>query len=84
MARKRCATVDKNAYVNIIQEVSMPEVIKSKHLPDGGCNQGIAEVLDLVSTVLSEHVKFQNKTDADALALWIAMTHVMDHLEIAL
>ena len=58
-------------------------MIKSKHLPDGGCNQGIGEVLDLVSTVLSEHVKFQNKTDADALALWIAMTYVINHLEIA-
>ena len=61
----------------------MPEVIKSKHLPDGGCNQGIDKTLDLVSTVLNDHVKFQNKAEADALALWIAMTYVMDHLEIA-
>jgi len=32
---------------------------------------------------LKEHVKFQSDTDADVLAVWTAMTYVMDHLEIA-
>ena len=39
--------------------------------------------LTLISAVFKSHVKFQSETDADALALWIAMTYVMDQLEIA-
>ena len=61
----------------------MPDDLQPKHLPDGGCNQDIAETLALISAVFKSHVKFQSETDADALALWIAMTYLMDHLEIA-
>ena len=61
----------------------MPEDLNLKHLPDGGCDEDIAKTLDLISAVFKEHVKFQDESDADALALWVAMTYVMDHLEIA-
>ena len=43
----------------------------------------IAEILDLISAKFKEHVKFQDESDADALALWAMMTYVMEHLEIA-
>ena len=61
----------------------MPRNINPKHLPNGGCNLTIAEILDLISAKFKEHVKFQDGSDADALALWVAMTYVMEHLEIA-
>ena len=61
----------------------MPNEYNNTHLPNGGCNLTIAEILDLISAKLREHVKFQDESDADALALWVAMTYVMDHLEIA-
>lgn len=61
----------------------MPNDFNPTHLPNGRCNMSIAETLDLISSVFHEHVKLQNKSDADALALWAAMTYVMDHLEIA-
>lgn len=61
----------------------MPEDLNLKHLPDGGCDEDIAKTLDLISDVFKEHVKFQDESDADALALWSAMTYVMEHLEIA-
>jgi len=61
----------------------MPNEFNTKHLPNGGCNLTIIEILDLISAKLKEHVKFQDESDADALALWVAMTYVMDHLEIA-
>ena len=61
----------------------MPNDLNPKHLPNGGCNLTIAEILDLISAKFKEHVKFQDESDADALALWVAMTYVMEHLEIA-
>ena len=61
----------------------MPNEINTTHLPNGGCNLTIAEILDLISAKFKEHVKFQYESDADALALWAAMTYVMEHLEIA-
>ena len=61
----------------------MPSDINPKHLPHGGCNLTIAEILDLISAKFKEHVKFQDESDADSLALWVAMTYVMEHLEIA-
>ena len=61
----------------------MPNEFNTMHLPHGGCNLTIAELLDLISAKFKEHVKFQNESDADAMALWVAMTYVMDHLEIA-
>lgn len=61
----------------------MPSDFNSKHPSNGGCNLTIAEILDLISAKFKEHVKFQDDSDADALALWVAMTYVMDHLEIA-
>ena len=61
----------------------MPNDFDPTHLPNGGCNLTIAEILDLVSAKFKEHVKFQDGSDADALALWVAMTYVMEHLEIA-
>ena len=61
----------------------MPNDFNPTHLPNGRCNMSIAETLDLISSVFHEHVKLQNESDADALALWAAMTYVMDHLEIA-
>jgi len=61
----------------------MPNDFDPMHLPNGGCNLNIAEILDLISAKFKEHVKFQDESDADALALWVAMTYVMEHLEIA-
>ena len=61
----------------------MPNDFNPTHLPNGGCNLTIAEILDLISAKFKEHVKFQDESDADALALWVAMTYVMEHLEIA-
>ena len=61
----------------------MPNEFNTMHLPHGGCNLTIAELLDLISAKFKEHVKFQDESDADALALWVAMTYVMEHLEIA-
>lgn len=61
----------------------MPEDSNPKHLPNNRCDKDIAETLCLISEVFKEHVKFQNETDADALSLWVAMTYVMPHLEIA-
>ena len=61
----------------------MPNEFNTMHLPNGGCNLNIAEILDLISAKFKEHVKFQDESDADALALWVAMTYVMGHLEIA-
>jgi len=61
----------------------MPNDFDPTHLPNGGCNLTIAEILDLISAKFKEHVKFQDESDADALALWVAMTYVMEHLEIA-
>ena len=61
----------------------MPNDFNPVHLPNGGCNLTIAEILDLISAKFKEHVKFQDDSDADALALWVAMTYVMSHLEIA-
>lgn len=61
----------------------MPNEYNNTHLPNGGCNLTIAEILDLISAKFKEHVKFQDESDADALALWVAMTYVMEHLEIA-
>ena len=62
----------------------MPSDFYPTHLPNGGCNLTIAEILDLISAKFKEHVKFQDESDADALALWAVMTYVMEHLEIAL
>ena len=61
----------------------MPNDFDPTHLPNGGCNLTIAEILDLISAKFKEHVKFQDESDADALELWVAMTYVMEHLEIA-
>ena len=61
----------------------MPNEYNITHLPNGGGNLTIAEILDLISAKFKEHVKFQDESDADALALWVAMTYVMGHLEIA-
>ena len=61
----------------------MPSDFNLTHLPNGGCNLTIAEILDLISAKFKEHVKFRDESDADALALWVAMTYVMEHLEIA-
>ena len=61
----------------------MPNDFNPTHLPNGGCDLTIAEILDLISAKFKEHVKFQDESDADALALWVAMTYVMEHLEIA-
>ena len=61
----------------------MPNDFDTTHLPNGGCNLTIAKILDLISAKFKEHVKFQDDSDADALALWVAMTYVMEHLEIA-
>ena len=61
----------------------MPDDFKPMHLSNGGCDEDIAKTLDLISALFKEHVKFQDESDADALALWVAMTYVMDHLEIA-
>ena len=61
----------------------MPNEYNITHLPNGGCNLTIAEILDLISAKFKEHVKFQDESDADALVLWVAMTYVMKHLEIA-
>jgi hypothetical protein len=52
----------------------MPDEYNNTHLPNGGCNLTIAEILDLISAKFKEHVKFQDESDADALALWVAMT----------
>ena len=46
-------------------------------------NKDISSTLEIIADVFKEHVKFQNDTDADVLAVWTAMTYVMDHLEIA-
>ena len=61
----------------------MPDEYKTMHLPNGGCNLSIAEILDLIAAKFKEHVKFQEESEADALALWVVMTYVMEHLEIA-
>ena len=61
----------------------MPNDFNLTHLPHGGCNLTIAEIVDVISAKFKEHVKFQDESDADALALWVAMTYVMEHLEIA-
>jgi putative DNA primase/helicase len=61
----------------------MPNDFDPTHLPNGWCNFTIAKILDLISIKFKEHVKFQDDSDADALALWVAMTYVMEHLEIA-
>ena len=61
----------------------MPDDFKPMHLSNGGCDEDIAKTLDLISAKFKEHVKFQDEPDADALALWVAMTYVMEHLEIA-
>ena len=55
----------------------MPDDFNPTHLPIGRCNMNIAETLDLISSVFHEHVKLQNESDADALALWAAMTYVI-------
>ena len=54
----------------------MPNDFNPTHLPNGGCNLTIAEIVDLISSKFKEHVKFQDESDADALALWVAMTYV--------
>lgn len=46
-------------------------------------DKDISSTLQIIADVFREHVKFQSETDADLIALWAAMTHVMDHLEIA-
>ena len=46
-------------------------------------SKNISSTLELISDVFKAHVKFQSQTDADVLAVWTAMTYVMDHLEIA-
>ena len=46
-------------------------------------SKDISSTLGMLADVFKEHVKFQNDTDADVLAVWTAMTYVMDHLEIA-
>jgi hypothetical protein len=66
-----------------MQEVNMPNDLNPAHLPNGRCTSSINETLDLISSIFKEHVKFQDEADADALALWVAMTYVMEHLEIA-
>ena len=47
----------------------MPDEYKTMHLPNGGCNLSIAEILDLIAAKFKEHVKFQEESEADALAL---------------
>ena len=47
----------------------MPSEFNTTHLPHGRCNLTIAEILDLISAKFKEHVKFQDESDADALAL---------------
>ena len=46
-------------------------------------SKDISSTLDMIADLFKEHVKFQINTDADVLAVWTAMTYVMDHLEIA-
>ena len=46
-------------------------------------SKDISSTLEMIANVLKEHVKFQSESEANVLALWIAMTYVMDHLEIA-
>jgi hypothetical protein len=72
-----------SAFASTTLEVNMPNDFDPTHLPNGGCNLTIAKILDLISAKFKEHVKFQDESDADALALWVAMTYVMEHLEIA-
>ena len=66
-----------NAFASATQEVNMPDNFHSMHLPHGGCYLAIAQIFDLISAKFKEHVKFQDESDADALALWVAMTYVM-------
>ena len=61
----------------------MPDDFNPVHLPNGGCNEAIEEILDLISAKFKEYVKFQDEADADALALCVAVTYLMKHLEIA-
>jgi len=42
----------------------------------------LAETLELISNVFKDHVKFQNESDADTLALWVLCTYLIDQLEI--
>ena len=72
-----------NALEGIILEVNMPDDFNITNLPNGECSVNIEETLDMISGVFKEHVKFQDDSDADALALWSAMTYLMEHLEIA-
>lgn len=87
-----------NVSASIMLVVSMPNQKQTMQSPTGGgapkkhyanetegmvSNQSIADTLELMASVLKEHVKFQNDSDADALALWIAMTYVMEHMEVA-
>ena len=58
-----------SASASIMQEVNMPNDFNPTHLPHGGCNLTIAEILDVISAKFREHVKFQDESDADALAL---------------
>ena len=46
-------------------------------------SKDISSTLEMIADVFKEHVKFQSDADADVLAVWTAMTYVMDHLEIA-
>ena len=61
----------------------MPDDLNPVHLPNGGCNEAIEETLDLISAKFKEYVKFEDEADADALALWVAMSFLMKHLQIA-
>ena len=45
-------------------------------------NKELAETLELISNVFKDHVKFQNESDADTLALWALCTYLIDQLEI--
>ena len=57
----------------------MPNEFNTMHLPHGGC---IDHRCDTRSDLCnSKSMKFQDESDADALALW-AMTYVMEHFEV--
>lgn len=58
----------------------MPDDFDPAQLSNGGCNLAIEETLDLISEKFKAHVKFQDEADADALALWVAMTYLMKQI----
>lgn len=45
-------------------------------------DKDMSATLEMIANVLRDHVKFKSDTDADAVALWIVGTYLMDHWEI--